>query len=113
MKALGISINSLALELHVPVTRVSQIVNERRVDYRRQRIAFGAALRHERRFLDESSEGTRIGLDAPQILENDRETSPAANHRGVIRIPRHKMSLCALCAPFRCISARAFDAPVS
>ena len=30
MKPLGISINVLALELHVPVTRVSQIVNERR-----------------------------------------------------------------------------------
>jgi len=30
MKPLGISINGLALELHVPVTRISQIVNERR-----------------------------------------------------------------------------------
>ena len=30
MKPLGISINGLALELHVPVTRVRQIVNERR-----------------------------------------------------------------------------------
>ena len=30
MKPMGISINGLALELHVPVTRVSEIVNERR-----------------------------------------------------------------------------------
>src|SRR3954462_7227204 len=30
MKPLGLSINGLALELHVPVTRVSEIVNERR-----------------------------------------------------------------------------------
>jgi len=30
MKPLGISINGLALELHVPVTRISQIVNEHR-----------------------------------------------------------------------------------
>ena len=30
MKPLGISVNSLALELHVPVTRISEIVNERR-----------------------------------------------------------------------------------
>src|SRR3954453_7233126 len=30
MKPLAISINGLALELHVPVTRISQIVNERR-----------------------------------------------------------------------------------
>jgi addiction module HigA family antidote len=30
MKPLGISINGLSLELHVPVTRISEIVNERR-----------------------------------------------------------------------------------
>src|SRR5215469_12367620 len=30
MKPLSLSINALALELHVPVTRVSEIVNERR-----------------------------------------------------------------------------------
>lgn len=30
MKPLGISINGLALELHVPVRRISEIVNERR-----------------------------------------------------------------------------------
>jgi len=30
MKPMGISINALALELHVPVTRISEIVNERR-----------------------------------------------------------------------------------
>lgn len=30
MKPLAISINGLALELHVPVTRVSEIVNKRR-----------------------------------------------------------------------------------
>src|SRR5215217_558561 len=30
MKPLGMSMNALALELHVPVTRISEIVNERR-----------------------------------------------------------------------------------
>jgi antitoxin HigA-1 len=30
MKPVGLSINGLALELHVPATRVSEIVNERR-----------------------------------------------------------------------------------
>ena len=30
MKPLGISINGLARELHVPATRISEIVNERR-----------------------------------------------------------------------------------
>ena len=30
MKPMGLSINGLALELHVPVTRISEIVNQRR-----------------------------------------------------------------------------------
>lgn len=30
MKALGISMNRLALDLHVPVTRIAEIVHERR-----------------------------------------------------------------------------------
>src|SRR2546421_12928239 len=30
MKPLGISMNKLALDLHVPVTRIAEIVNERR-----------------------------------------------------------------------------------
>lgn len=30
LKPLGLSINALALELHVPATRISEIVNERR-----------------------------------------------------------------------------------
>jgi addiction module HigA family antidote len=44
MKPLGISIDGLALELHVPVTRISQIVNERRG------ITAGTALRLARHF---------------------------------------------------------------
>jgi addiction module HigA family antidote len=44
MKPLGISINGLALELHVPVTRISQIVNGRR------RITAETALRLARHF---------------------------------------------------------------
>lgn len=30
LKPMGLSMNGLALELHVPVTRISEIVNERR-----------------------------------------------------------------------------------
>jgi addiction module HigA family antidote len=44
MKPLGLSINKLALELHVPATRVGEIVNERR------RITAETALRLARYF---------------------------------------------------------------
>ena len=70
MKPLGISINGLALELHVPVTRVSEIVNERRGITADTGIASGAALRHERRFLDEYSEGLRINSDPAEVVED-------------------------------------------
>jgi addiction module HigA family antidote len=44
MKALGLSVNKLALELHVPATRVGEIVHERR------RITAETALRLARFF---------------------------------------------------------------
>jgi antitoxin HigA-1 len=44
MKPLGLSINKLALELHVPATRIGEIVNERR------RITAETALRLARYF---------------------------------------------------------------
>jgi antitoxin HigA-1 len=44
MKPMGISINGLALELHVPATRISEIVNERRA------ITADTALRLARHF---------------------------------------------------------------
>jgi len=44
MKPLGLSINKLALELHVPATRVHEIVHERR------RISADSALRLARYF---------------------------------------------------------------
>ena len=82
MKPLGISINGLALELHVPVTRISQIVNERRG------ITADTALRlarhfGTRRFLDECSEGIRVASDPAQVVEDDRETGPAAHGRSL------------------------------
>ena len=78
MKPLGISINGLALELHVPVTRISEIVNPTPRNYRRYRTTSGAALRHERRLLDEYSEGLRINCDPAEVIEGNRETgSPA------------------------------------
>ena len=44
MKPLGLTINRLALELHVPATRIGEIVHERR------RIAAETALRLARHF---------------------------------------------------------------
>jgi addiction module HigA family antidote len=44
MKPLGLSINKLALDLHVPATRIGEIVHERR------RITAGTALRLARYF---------------------------------------------------------------
>jgi len=44
MKPLGLSVNSLALELHVPATRIGEIVHERR------RITADTALRLARYF---------------------------------------------------------------
>jgi len=78
MKPLGISINGLALELHVPVTRVSEIVNERRGITADTAFAPGAALWHVRRFLDEYTEGVRINSDPAAVIEGNREASPAA-----------------------------------
>src|SRR5450756_821420 len=52
-------------------------------DHRRYSIASGAPLRHERRFLDEYSEGLRIAFDPAQVVEDDRETGPAAHGRSI------------------------------
>ena len=69
LKPLGISINGLALELHVSVTRVSEIVNERRGITADTALRSGAALWHERRFLDEYTEGVRINLTRQRSLK--------------------------------------------
>jgi len=51
MKPLELSVNKLALELHVPATRIGEIVNERR------RITAGTALRLARYFKTMRSSG--------------------------------------------------------
>jgi hypothetical protein len=84
MKPLGISINRLALELHVPVTRTSPDSQRTSWDYRRYGAASGTAFRHKRRFLVESSEGLRTASGPAQIVEDDREASPAAHGRSMI-----------------------------
>ncbi len=74
MKPLGISINSLALELHVPVTRISQIVNERRG------ITADTALRLPRHFGTSADFWMNIQKDYELVLtrhkslRNDRPT---------------------------------------
>src|SRR6478672_2756891 len=62
MKPLGISINRLALELHVPVTRISQIVNERRG------ITADTALRLARHFGNSADFWMNIQKDYELIL---------------------------------------------
>ena len=59
-------------------------------DYRRHSIALGAALRHQRRFLDEYSEGLRIATGPSQVIENDRETGPAAQGRSMTHGTRYR-----------------------
>ena len=59
MKPLGLSVNKLALELHVPATRIGEIVHERRritADYGGDGAATGAVLQDERGVLAESAE---------------------------------------------------------
>jgi len=66
MKPLGISINGLALELHVPVTRISQIVNERRG------ITADTALRLARYFGTSADLWMNIQKDYELILTRQR-----------------------------------------
>jgi len=47
MKPLGLSVNKLALELHVPATRIGEIVHERR---RRRRCDWPGTSRRTRSF---------------------------------------------------------------
>ena len=83
MKPLGISINGLALELHVPVTRISEIVNERRG------ITADTALRLARHFGTSPDFWMNIQKDYELILTRQkslkyhREAGPAAHGRGV------------------------------
>ena len=69
MKPLGLSINGLALELHVPVTRVSQIVNERRGITADTALPFGAVLRQQRRLWMKLRRGFELVLTRQKSLE--------------------------------------------
>ena len=90
MKPLGISINGLALELHVPVTRISQIVNERRG------ITADTALRLARHFGTSADfwmniqKDYELTSDPAQVVEDDRETGPAAHGRSMIHGTRQR-----------------------
>ena len=76
-KPLGISINGLALELHVPVTRVSQIVNERRG------ITADTALRLARHFGTSADFWMKIQKEYELVLT--RHKSPRTIERQVRR----------------------------
>jgi len=60
LKPLGLSMNALALDLHVPVTRIAKVVYERRT-ITPDRTEAGAVLQHTARILDESASHLRPG----------------------------------------------------
>lgn len=60
LKPLGMSVNKLAIELRVPATRMTEIVNGRR-GIRRHRAPFGALLQHHRKILAKPSGLLRFG----------------------------------------------------
>ena len=78
MKPLGLSVNRLAIELHVPATRIGEIVNERR------RITAETALRLARYFKNNAEFWLNLqnfyDLEcerrAGKILEIDRQVQP-------------------------------------
>ena len=53
LKPSGISMNRLALDLRVPVTRIAEIVHGRRGVTPDTALRLGAVLQHQRPFLDE------------------------------------------------------------
>ena len=70
MKPLGLSVNRLALELHVPATRIGEIVNERR------RITAETALRLARYF--ETNAEFWLNLQNFYDLECERRAGKAS-----------------------------------
>jgi addiction module HigA family antidote len=83
MKPLGISINALALELHVPVTRISEIVNERRG------ITADTALRLARHFGTSADfwmnlqKNYELILTQAKVAEDDRKAGSSAQRCGL------------------------------
>jgi len=80
MKPLGLSANALALALRVPVTRISEIVNERRS------VTADTALRLARYF--RMSPGFWLRLQTQYDLEVAEDESAAAIRREVQPAPR-------------------------
>ena len=78
MKPLGLSVNKLALELHVPATRIGEIVHERR------RITAETALRLARYFKTNAEfwlnlqnfYDLEVTKRSGKILEIDRQVQP-------------------------------------
>ena len=75
MEPLGLSMNRLALDLHVPITRISEIVHERRA------VTADTALRLGRFF--ENSPEFWLNLQARHDLEITRDKEQAKVEREV------------------------------
>lgn len=82
MRPLGISANALAMALHVPVTRISEIVNERRS------ITADTALRLARYF--GMPAGFWMNLQTQYELETAEDALAAAIRREVRPAPRDR-----------------------
>ena len=80
MKPLGLSVNKLALELHVPATRIGEIVHERR------RITADTALRLARYFRNNAEfwlnlqnfYDLEVSRRSGAVSEIERQVEPAA-----------------------------------
>jgi addiction module HigA family antidote len=86
MNPLGLTVNKLALELHVPATRVGEIVHQRR------RITADTALRLGRYFKTDAQFGLNlenydleIAKRSGTVAEIERRVQPAAESRLVRR----------------------------
>ena len=81
MKPLGLSSNALAMELRVPVTRISEIVRERRG------ITADTALRLARYFNMSAEFWMRLQMDFD--LESAADAEESAIHEGIRPRPSH------------------------
>ena len=61
MIPLGLTMNRVAMDLRVPVTRIADIANEKRGNYCRYSAAVRTLLQEQSNFLDESANTLRSG----------------------------------------------------
>jgi len=83
MRSLGLSANKLAFELHVPATRIGEIVNERR---RITALRLARYFKTNAEFLAELAEFLRFGVRAARREDLGDRTAGAAGGGGVVSL---------------------------